>query len=728
MMQVALVGQKAEAQDSIKVIVADIVNVSKNPNASPTLGVNATAAVYNELSGSGQGRFDVSSSKDVSDAAKEIGIRTPSGPGRQANYSDAELLRLAKRLQATAVVTGTVSATPPLRGRGVTVALSLKVRDLASSENINGGIANIVANPRPGQGSDPEELLNKALEDATQLAVREIVSHQLVTSTILNVTGSIAIINRGIRDGLKVGDEMTVFRNIGNSEVVKVGKLKLARVYAGDSEADIRENTLGIAIEDQARVIYFPRGIIGSDSRIRTSSARSALSFSAIGATLAAIGIGVVLASAARGGQSSVSDVSAEATSNALSAQVRIRWGDNVFGNAGVTQYKIFRSPDFAFSPSFVSGTGGAGGGGGNGNTTVGTTGFPIGVSDVNRRQFDDTPSPSFRTFTFATGISAALSGSNSNGGQGGGTTTTGGCASTSLASTTTLDFGFRPGVSYQYQVNAVVLRPRNLSGGSTNTGGGGNGGGGGGGGNGGGGGGGGNGGGGGGGGGGNTGSTTDCIETDPITSGLATPITPIILNEPKDQVVNVDIRKFAPSFSSRVGADVFQIQVSTDRTFRNASRILKISLASTSPNADGVPQALPQSIDLASSSELLSDPVFQNYVNSSQSTGTSGPPIYWRVGARHDDDSPGPVHNLSLSASDTDRTYRYVYNVANQFSSPPTPPNVPGKNVSASRLNKEINSGRSPLPFPGAQTTRSAINRVLTPQEILTGRGRIRH
>ena len=465
LMQVALVGQKADAQqDTIKVIVADIVNVSKNPNASPTLGANATAAVYNELSGSAQGRFDVSSSKDVSDAAKEIGIRTPSGPGRQPNYTETELLRLAKRLQATAVVTGTVSATPPLRGRGVTVALSLKVKDLASGENINGGIANVVSNPRPGQGNDPEELLNKALEDASQLAIREIVAHQLVTSTVLNVTGSIAIINRGTRDGLKVGDELTVFRYIPNSEVIKVGKLKLARVYAGDSEADIRENTLGIAIEDQARVIYFPRGIIGSNSVVRPSTARGALSFSAIGATLAAIGIGVVVASAARGGQASVSDVSAESTSNALTAQVRIRWGDNVFGSAGVTQYKIFRIPDFAFSPSFASGTGGAGGG--NGNTTVGTSGFPIGVSDVNRRQFDDTPSPSFRAFTFATGLNAALAGSNSNGGQGGGGgTTTGGCSSTSVALTTTVDFGFRPGVSYQYQVNAVVLRQRNLSG-----------------------------------------------------------------------------------------------------------------------------------------------------------------------------------------------------------------------------------------------------------------------
>ena len=320
---IALLSPKAnaQAQDVLKVIVSDIVNKNTSSGGS-ALGINATAAVYNELAGAGVGRFDVVSTKDVSDVAKELGIRTPSVSGQATNYSSQDLIRIAKRLQATVIAGGTVSASPQVRGRGVSVLLEVTIKDIASGENINGSSVRVTNNPRPGQSSDPEELLNKAVDDAAQKTISEIISHQLVASSILNVTGNIAILNRGIKDGLHVGDEMTVYRYTPVGDVIKVGKLKIARVYSGDSEAEIRENILGIATEDLARVIYYPKVVILNDGTFRPTASRTALSFSAIGATLSAIAIGVVLASAAKGGQASVTDVTAEPTSNGNSPAV----------------------------------------------------------------------------------------------------------------------------------------------------------------------------------------------------------------------------------------------------------------------------------------------------------------------------------------------------------------------------------------------------------------------
>ena len=59
---------------------------------------------------------------------------------------------------------------------------------------------------------------------------------------------------------------------------------------------------------------------------------------------------------------------------------MRVRWSDNVFGGAGVQQYKIFRLPDFPFGT--VGGgqnNGGGGGAGGGTNTTV--AGTPVGTA-----------------------------------------------------------------------------------------------------------------------------------------------------------------------------------------------------------------------------------------------------------------------------------------------------------------------------------------------------------
>lgn len=690
----SLFGNKAEAQgeQTLRVIIADVENISADGNQ--ILGVQARDEIYNELLNAG-GRYYPFSEAELRDAAKSVQVRIPSLSKQPYNFSDADLTRLAKQLGADAIVRGRVASGPLRRGAPVTVSLQVFVQDVASGENINGGLTKIKSSSRPGQITDPEELRVKAVTDAAQDVVRQIFQRQVWTATILNVNQNIAIINIGKRNGLQVGDELTVYRQQGRN-VVKMGRLKAVRVNAGDAEADILENIGGIQIEDLARTIYNPPFVLSTVGGLEPSRNAGKINFSTVGATLATIGLGVLIAQAARGGQSGLTKVTAESGTENGSAIVRVRYTENIF-TSNVLQFKIFRLPDFPF---------GTVGTGGNNNNNNGA-GVPVGTTSPTVREFIDHASPNFY---YANGngflVGTTNGGVNNGNNTGGGNNNNQGCGTpTQPGNAATLDVGFRPGNSYRYQVTAVFQRQSNLSGGGNNGGGGG------------------------GGGNGNTGGV-DCVESDPVQSGLSTPIVPVILSSPNDQTGSIDISRFQPTWSSRSGADIFQLEISTDRNFRTPSRIFRILVNSTAPNSNGVTQTLPTPINLAGVPELIADPVFAAYLNSAGGANVQLPFIYWRVGARHDDDVPGPIHFISQNPSDNDRNFRFVYGTPFSFQPTLLPPPPPGR--AASLLNRKINSGNrstTVLPLPG-DTSRgrgTALQRVLTPQEILSGRGRIR-
>jgi hypothetical protein len=706
-----LIGRnKAEAQGQqlLKVIVADIEN--KSPGTAPNLGINATAAVYNELGSQGIGKFFVFDTKTVMAEAQNQGIRVPSVAGVAANFSQSDLVRIAKALGADGIVRGEVLASQVARNRPVAVTLDVRIFDIASQAEINGGYSTATASPRPGQPAGTEELLTKAVQDAALSTVRSVVQHQLVTATVLNVNDNVVILNRGTRDGLKVGDDITVFHEGPNGDKVQRAVLHAVRVFPDNTEAEITNLIGGVQVEDFARVIY-RSPIVITATTVHPAPNRATFSLAAVGATLSVIGLGVVVATAVRGGQASVTAVTAESGSENGSPIVRLRWSDNIFGQAGVQQYKIYRLPDFPFGT-----VGGNNGGNGGGNNNA--AGVPVGTGTPVVREFFDHPSP---FFPYANGNGVLVG--NSNGGLNGGSGNSGNGNNTNqtcgvLTPAATLDTGFRVGNSYRYQITAVILRQPNLSGTGNNGNIGGNGGT-------------------GGGNGGNNGNTSggDCIETDPSQSGLATPINPVIQTTPTNQTGSVDITQFTPTFTSRSGADIYQLEISTDRTFKNASLIFRQTIISTAPNSDGVTQTVPQPINLTTVAELLRDPIFANFVTSSQGSNPQLPTIYWRVGARHDEDVPGPIHWISQNAGDSDRTFRFVYGNPFSFTPAPVPPAPPGRaaqlknSVAAAKLNQNGNGGRNVLPLPGDTLGRGSLQRVLTPQEILTGaRGRTRH
>ncbi|HLK57498.1 MAG TPA: hypothetical protein VKU00_13105, partial [Chthonomonadaceae bacterium] len=378
---VLFLGRAARAQGDqqvIRVVVADIVN--KTPGISPHLGENATAAVYTELANSGQGKFNVASTSEVRNEAISLGIKVPSNPAAPANFTDADLVRIAKSLNADAVLTGEVGATKPSKGKPVGVGLLVTLKDVAADIPINGGGAITPAAIRPGEPLDTEEQYNRAIADSAQDVVRQVVQRQVPTGTVLNINQGTAIINRGIRDGYKIGDRVIILREAANGSKIKEGEVRVARSYATDSEADIIQNLGGIQPEDLTRVYYtntFTLPLITVPGGIHVVSPVSTqhgpnFSAAAIGGTVGVIALGVLLAQATRGGQQSVTDITAEASSQVTTPTVLVRWRDNIFGQANVLQYKIYRDPDFPFGVTVPStGTGGTGGGTGTTSQTI---------------------------------------------------------------------------------------------------------------------------------------------------------------------------------------------------------------------------------------------------------------------------------------------------------------------------------------------------------------------
>ena len=729
-----VVGRAAKAQDQqvLKVVIADTVN--KASGASKTLGINATAAISTELAASGLGKFNVVSTTEVRNEATNAGLKVPSNPSAPYNFSDTEWLRIAKNLGADAIVTSEVGATKaPGKAGGVNVAITVALKDVASNTFTSGGSGSITEYARPGESVSMDELLTKGVSDAALKAVRDVLSHSVVSGTVLNITGEQVIINRGLRDGIKVGDKVQILRDAGNGSRFAVGEIRVLRAYATDSEAVVVSNTGGISPEDVARVVYTSPVVIApiagaalptQKSPIKENVSHSSLSMSAIGGTLAVIGVGVLLAAANKGGQVSVTDLTAEPTSQANGGAVLVRWRDNIFGQGNVQQYKIYREPDF---PYVSVGTSGNGNGGGTTSTT--NVAYPVAVRAGVDHSYLDLPSPNF---SYANGgqilVGASNGGLGSSGASSGGSNSgnNNNNSTGSIAAPATLDTGFTPGKSYLYQVTAIILRQIPSSG-STNGSGGGIGGGGGGIG-----GGGGNNGGGGNGNGNGSGNSggSEYIETDPAVSATTTPVTPVAMSTPTAAAGNVNVRQFAPTWLSSVGADVFQIEISLDRLFKTPSLVYQSGLiVSTAPYANGVTQTVPAPIDLSVIPQLLANPSFAAFVAQTSGSSPTSPLIYWRVGARHDEDNPGPVNWITNNSTDSDRSFRFVYPLPQYFTAAPGPPAPPTSKVARALNALYTNRGLLAPGVGGSSNSRgSAGSRVLSPQDILTGRGRTRN
>jgi len=578
------------------------------------LARRATDAVAVELANSA--RFEVLRRDEVERQAATLGLKKP--------YDSVAQARLATALGATAVITGEIAFVSPVaksNPKTVVAGLRVMMRAPGSPELINGAAQVGEARSRPGL-SDDESLAQEAVDNAAVLCVKQMLSTNLPEGTIVSTVGQPAnlqiLINRGSRDGVREGMQMLVTR-----ERQRVGKIQVTNVFAADAEAKPIENTLGIRPEDKVRAIFpmpdFPK-LVGVKG-VKTGPSAPKGSVASLGKVLVVLAAGIVLAAAVMGGKNtSVTGVTAEADVEGVTPVVRITWRDNFWG-ANTLQHLVWRNPD---APYNFQGT-------------------PIASAQYNPR-YVDRPAP----YSYWDGTRSFLRPPLPGTGGTGGGTSGGGEAETVTPEAGEVP-GFIIGQTYTYSITGVIRRLL----GAANTGGGT------------------------GGGGGTTGGGFEDVGTDPVTSGPVTPVAQPQLVQPENFYTNVDLTRFQPLWLSTTGADVFVVEVSTDRTFKNRSLIWQHPIIySTAPLATGVTQVLPAAVDLTTNPVLLRDRNFANYVN--RVPNTPKPTLYWRVGARNDADRPGPVHWISRNHGDGDRTFRFVYSEIRSFTPADMPPPPP--------------------------------------------------
>jgi hypothetical protein len=298
---------------------------------------------------------------------------------------------------------------------------------------------------------------------------------------------------------------------------------------------------------------------------------------------------------------------------------VRITWRDNLFGG-GTLEYHVWRNPDAPFN----------------------YTGIPVAAVGGGVRTYTDFPAP----FSYWDGTRSFLQVPVAGGGNGGGNNNGGNGTATATAPAAGAVLGFTIGRTLTYSITGVVRR--NVAQNNNNNNGG-------------------------------NGNTFEDVESLPVNSGPTTPINqpqPTLPLDNTQQLNLATLNNFTFSVPSQGGADQYVLEISTDRTFMDRSRIVQLPQLISA--AGGGSLTFP-AIDLTNSglnSPLRKDPVFSNFIN--RVPGAARPTLFWRVGARNSQDRPGPVHAITRDPKDEDRTFRYIYSTVRSFTPADMPPPPP--------------------------------------------------
>ncbi|HLJ55580.1 MAG TPA: hypothetical protein VKT77_11125 [Chthonomonadaceae bacterium] len=102
-----------------------------------------------------------------------------------------------------------------------------------------------------------ESDLRTALRKAAEAAVSKCLAERLVEGTIVRRVGRTIILDIGTKDGVHVGDEFAVIGLVDGKGTV-VGRIKAARVYPHDLEAEVLNDNVEIATGSRCTRIWFP--------------------------------------------------------------------------------------------------------------------------------------------------------------------------------------------------------------------------------------------------------------------------------------------------------------------------------------------------------------------------------------------------------------------------------------------------------------------------------------
>lgn len=173
----------------------------------------------------------------------------------------AKRFELVKGMEAPAFVAGEFETLR--RSKGVCeLRLKMRIHDLATLSPINGADERVRVQIDTAPGEDEtvlkrtqdedEDLLKWTMDLTIKKAVKTIVGFQLPEGILTNMLspGTI-VVNRGAKDGIKVGMIFDVFR-----DGKRVGKVWASNVFATDAEVAALENLGGIQPQDRVRAVF----------------------------------------------------------------------------------------------------------------------------------------------------------------------------------------------------------------------------------------------------------------------------------------------------------------------------------------------------------------------------------------------------------------------------------------------------------------------------------------
>ncbi len=640
--------------------------------ASGILGRNATDAVVIEMTRTG--RYDVSPRATINQQIADLGLTLP--------LDNIGLQKLGQNLGSDFVASGDIVDVKfeekPRRAR---VTLSVRLTDVISGELANGAIeTGISPAPAPGFQPDDEKLIADAIQNAAFLAVRTITSYNLPTATILQVRDNAEVVlNRGAQDGIEPGQDMVVFRGTD-----RVGRIRVAETQNTNSRATITDIGKGIRPEDKARAVFkLPGYEVTSTGEIKSSPVKDIAKYTPkkknnksilnviLGIAAAVIIATLVFDKKSRTNGSGLSGINAQAfsepsniSSDGSGSRVLVTWDPSSdIPRNNVIEYQVYRDGQiiaalpptvFRFEDSAqLNGTVVfneiAYGGSQNIPTTTGTTATAT-------------------TTTTTTTTTTGTTGTNGTNGTTGTTSTSGNTGQITPDLPTSLRQAIRQvtamgvGVPHTYSVQILfrqvqAINPASGTGGNTATGGGQT------------------------GGGttnsgttGTTGTTGGNTATGSTggqqtilyrltpgtrTSGPATPVArPTIVGPNGDQ----NIGRVSIRFNTVQGANQYVVEFSTTPTFSD-KKVISLRNGTAQPfYANGTGAAAFAEFDLTTDNTLNTLP--------------GGSRIFYRVGARSQSDTPGPLKASERGVPNGDN---YIYSGGEFFFTKlNTPPPAP--------------------------------------------------
>ncbi len=248
--------RQAQAQLTSEVRWAVVDFADKSKNVDSKYGGIAADMLQLELAkqrdlARGNDRFDLESRESVTRAIESLGLQQPV-------TDSTSLMRLAQELRVSRIVTGEVvewGVNDVNGGKQAVVGVKVIIYDAASGFAINGAVSSEKSSIRAGN-VDTKILVSEALAAASSRIAPQLLKQQ-ITATVLNTRNLEALINNGSRTGFRDGQEVIVLRGARNREQ----QVAVATVY--DTEPDsasikVSRSTKGLQPGDRVQVIFNP--------------------------------------------------------------------------------------------------------------------------------------------------------------------------------------------------------------------------------------------------------------------------------------------------------------------------------------------------------------------------------------------------------------------------------------------------------------------------------------